>query len=259
VFFVVPFFTNTSYYDFSKQIYHWIYLQDFAMTFNWSYEGPVHFWSLAVEEHFYLFFPFLIYFLKDKYYIVSIYTLIIISIITRYFINIEGYNSFYFTITRMDELVLGALLSVLESRGKLSHKYSSTFVYLFIFSITLTVFFRYIYSTSKLPILHTLKYTIFSLKYFAIIGYVICLKDSAVIGKILTGNFLIYSGKISYGLYVYHPLCFYLLSLLLPIDNLLLKFLVHFGLTYLISSISFYYYESKFLTLKKNFGNKVTN
>jgi len=156
-------------------------------------------------------------------------------------------------------LALGALLAVLESKGKLSNKDSSKFIYLFIFSITLTVFFRYICSTSKMPIIHALKYTIFAIKYFAIIGYAICLKNNIIITKILTGNFLIYSGKISYGLYVYHPLCFYLLSLSLPIDNLLLKFLVHFGLTYLISSVSFYYFESKFLTLKKNFDSRITN
>lgn len=48
-----------------EQAYYWLYLQDFSETFDWLAKGPSHYWSLAIEEHFYMFWPLLVFFL-DK-------------------------------------------------------------------------------------------------------------------------------------------------------------------------------------------------
>jgi peptidoglycan/LPS O-acetylase OafA/YrhL len=65
-YFVLPWLEQKPIASFDRQIYFWTYLQNLAVTFEWDFAGPGHFWSLAVEEHFYLFWPFLIYFLTQR-------------------------------------------------------------------------------------------------------------------------------------------------------------------------------------------------
>lgn len=66
-----------------------------------------------------------------------------------------------------------------------------------------------------------------------------------------------YLGKISFGLYIYNPLVIYLLSpriINLPIENSFLKIsllvLVNFFAVVLVSHISFFYFEKRFLAIK---------
>ena len=62
-----PLVLNEKFVSFHNQIYYWVYLQNFALTFNWTSVGPLHLWSLAVEEHFYLIWPLLVYLLDIKW------------------------------------------------------------------------------------------------------------------------------------------------------------------------------------------------
>ena len=77
--------------------------------------------------------------------------------------------------------------------------------------------------------------------------------------SVLESNFFKYLGKISYGIYMYHPVCIvFSINVLLQLDllnnfNLYVSTLL---MTIVISSISYEYFESKFLKLKKNY---VTN
>ena len=79
-FFINPFIHGEQIIPASKQWYYWVYLQNFALTFNWDSAGPMHYWSLGVEEHFYLFWPVLVYFVDTKHISKVIYFIIIVSI-----------------------------------------------------------------------------------------------------------------------------------------------------------------------------------
>ncbi len=60
------------------------YLQNIFLTFSSDLiTGPGHFWSLAVEEHFYLFWPLLVYLVNTKKVYKWLIGLICLSIITR--------------------------------------------------------------------------------------------------------------------------------------------------------------------------------
>ncbi len=78
-FLINPYLYNASNLSFSTQFYYWFYLQNIADTFGWAANGPFHFWSLAVEEHFYLFWPLLVYYLNDKKIIIATICIIIIA------------------------------------------------------------------------------------------------------------------------------------------------------------------------------------
>lgn len=253
-YFIVPFLENTPIVPFNQQIYFWVYLQNIAMTFKWSNSGPQPFWSLAVEEHFYLFWPLLIYFF-DKYKIkISIVLIILLALLVRIILIKNNYNVFYFTFSRMDELAVGALLAILELEGKLELKNSKKFLLLFCLVIIPTIALWTLTSGLRMDSIQVSKFILLAFCYFSLVGLVLTLKETNWLIKFLKLKALSYTGKISYGLYVYHPLCFYLLSKYLKLDSVLLSFIFSFAFTYIIAGISYHFFESKFLVLKKKFA-----
>jgi len=88
---------------------------------------------------------------------------------------------------------------------------------------------------------------------FVIIDQVKDEKAFYPLGMILPFNYL---GKISYGLYMYHLVVMFLMTRwvdfgdLLVYLGILLYFVISFGLTVGIASLSYYFIESKLLSLK---------
>lgn len=252
-FFVVPFFSHTEIAPWNQQFYYWVYLQGFPMSFHWVHTGPDHFWSLGVEEHFYLFWPFLIYFFNQKKVLTGIIILIVLALFTRIFFLQSGFEVFYFTLTRMDELAMGALIAILEVNKKLTGKNFKKYLVLFVTVLIPTVVLWVLNSSSGSNLLQVIKFNFLSLVYFSIICTVISLRKQSLPNRILKSNWLVYLGKISYGLYVYHPLSFILFKWLFKTENILLGITGCFASTIIFASISYYLFELKFLHLKKYF------
>lgn len=252
-YFLIPVFEHSSFIPFNQQIYFWVYLQNIATTFNWPNNGPGHFWSLAIEEHFYLFWPLLIYFLDNKKIKIAIFFIIAVAAITRLLLIRYNYEVFYFTLSRMDELAVGALLAIWEVEGKLKPGNSRKFILMFCLIIIPTIALWVFTTGQGIDIIQISKFILLSFCYFSLIGLSITIKESNWIKKILKFNVLSYTGKISYGLYVYHPLCFWLLTKHFKINSLLVSFVLSFAFCYLIASISYYFFEAKFLKLKSKF------
>ncbi len=249
VFFVVPLLQNIRIAPFSEQVWYWVYLQNIAITFEWKNAGPIHFWSLAVEEHFYLFWPLVVYCLEPKKIKVVIAVLIAAAFITRIILVNNGLETFYFTLARMDELAVGALLAILETEGKLKPSNANKFIWLFLLLIIPTLILWVLSTGQKLAAIQVSKYALLSFCYFSLTGFIISVKENHLIIKSL--RLFSYTGKISYGLYVYHPLCFFLIGYYFKIQSVLLLFLASFAFSYLAATLSFYLFENKFLTLKE--------
>lgn len=256
VFIIIPLLEGTDIPAFKQQIYHWIYLQDFAITFHWDYKGPLHFWSLAVEEHFYLFFPLLVYYLKNSQLISALITIVLTSVFLRFILSSNGYEVFFFTFTRMDELVFGAFIAVLEIKGMLTNEKLKHYVLGFILTSIPTVIIWLSLSGKVIVIIQVVKYLFISLNYFFIIAALVSMKDTAVLKKFFNKIFFVYTGKISYGLYVYHGICFNYINKWKLTDNLALRFLLSFAFAYVIASLSYYLIEIQFLKLKKLFQSE---
>jgi peptidoglycan/LPS O-acetylase OafA/YrhL len=72
-----------------------------------------HTWSLAVEEHFYLFIAFFIFSIRNRiryFYPVSVFILVA-TLLLRNHTYLLGHPVFFYTHTRIDSLLFGALLS----------------------------------------------------------------------------------------------------------------------------------------------------
>lgn len=252
-YFILPLIDKSDLIPFGQQIYFWVYLQNFAMTFNWNWNGPQHFWSLAVEEHFYLFWPFLIFYLDKNKIRLAIYLIIIIAFILRLVFVLNKIDVFVFTFTRMDELAIGALLAIWELNGKLESGQSRKYLIIFVFAFIPTIALWILTSGSGFEIIQIIKYVLLAVCYFCFIGFAITIKDNHWLKKALKFNFLSYTGKISYGLYVYHPICFLLVNKYGKIDSIILSLILSFACCYMVASLSYYFFESKFLIFKNKF------
>lgn len=79
--------------------------------------GLSHFWSLAIEEQFYLFWPLLIMLVDIKRLYLACYLIIIISVLFRFIMTYSGLEfsqlgAYILTPSRMDALAIGALLAI---------------------------------------------------------------------------------------------------------------------------------------------------
>ncbi len=237
-------------------------MQDFALTFNWNSDGPGHFWSLAIEEHFYLFWPLLVYYLDNKRVTYVISGIIITSLFTRGLLISNNYEYRFFTFSRIDELAMGALLAVLETKGKLKQirQNKQRFFFLFILSaIPLLLFWQSLVGDSATFFFQLTRFLLIGFAYFSFIGFVITASQGWFVKRILRSLPLLYTGKVSYGLYVYHPICFWLTKQLVKTGNHGLDMVACFTSTYIVASGSYYLFEKRFLNLKKYFEYKPVN
>ena len=215
-----------------------------------------HFWSIAVEEQFYLFWPFLFLFFN-----INFKNIIILLILLQALFRIYLWYKFPFStiallsvVNRFDCMMfggLGALLYLEKSKFIifLNRKSIQYFSWLIIFFLII----------NKLNFFNSI------IEIF-LIGFVtLCI----IIGQInienrvinLENNIMSYLGKLSFGIYVYHPLLILLTSNFFKNNGyfsevtftLIINILI-LGLTITISHLSFFYFENRFLKLKPKFS-----
>lgn len=252
-YFAGPWITGSEPTTFNQQIYHWVYLQNFAMTFNWPLAGPGHYWSLAVEEHFYLLWPFLVYFLTIKRLRKVVLVIYGVALATRILLVSKEYDPFFFTLTNMDSLAIGAGLAILEYEGSL--KKSSYYLNGFIISLVPISILWVFFGGNSNPVIQIVKPMLVNISCVLLIAFVISSKRG-VVKKFFESKLMNFSGKISYGLYVYHNGVYELVKKHLPIKNTFLLFLCCVLSVYLVATLSFFCFEKFFLELKKYFKNR---
>lgn len=258
-YFIAPLFLVMETGPIDQQAFYFTYLQGFARTFDWNSVGPHHFWSLAVEEHFYLFWPLVVFWSSNKNLKYVVWGIVVFAIILRMFMLDEGYSVFLFTFTRFDSLAIGALLALMELKNYFRPENSSKFLILFCSMVFATLMVYVLFSGSGSDIIQNSRYLLLSFTYFAGIGFILSIKENNVINQLLRTKFLNYTGKISYGLYVYHPLVFLFCSQFILTENIFLDFTIRFAISYVVSAISYHYFESAFLRLKRFFDYKTND
>ncbi len=237
-----------------------------------------HFWTLCIEEQFYLVWPFVVFFLSRIWLqrIVVLLVLVgpVLRLFTGYWLGMhletaaqiaKGVNNL--PTSHIDAFAIGALLTLLPAG--LSHWLTKRATTLFLASLGLTLAAGLTqawisYLNHRPPAWLTLgygglvdyyqytwAYTLLNITSAAMIW---CALQENRLKYWLSFPWLTYIGKISFGLYVVHLPLMYISHRIWPAtyhsSQGLLRFAIYFLVTLAAASASFYFFEKRFLALK---------
>lgn len=235
-----------------------------------------HFWSLCVEEQFYLFWPLLIYALNHNQIRIMILSFIFAVPVFRLFFGewliSESFHEigevlYRFTFSHFDAFAWGGGIAVFSLPSKIKPQYQK--LLLLISTITFVGFGLLNYSGIESETVgitslgypiggmeqyqYVWSYTLLNFFSSALILYLVSTDNqSTYIGKLFKNSFIVHIGRISYGMYVYHwiALSFHKKYVNPLIGDMIISFIIYFLLVFAISWISFYTLEKFFLKLK---------
>jgi peptidoglycan/LPS O-acetylase OafA/YrhL len=251
-----------------KQVWLWTYtanLSGFWGEGGWdagsNFPWFVHFWSLCVEEHFYLFWPLLIFLSSEKW-LPKIMFMVILFSVFSILLNSFGYSSKFFGISSINYagiLSLGGLIAYHKmdpERFENINKFALKFI------LPAGILFLVSNFTPRRFQVHEIL-TLFSSVVFFSMLMIITLKGHKLTDQLFNHRKLFFIGKISYGIYVYHGLLvpflktyFYdgfLSKVSNPIFSTIVYTIICTTLAIILAWISWEILESQLLKLKKVF------
>ena len=204
-------------------------------------------WSLAIEEQFYMAWPFFVWklsraALKRLLFAVLAIEPLLRILLTRFAVPISQYTH---TLTRLDGLAAGCLLALLAWNGFDRAIWRRRALQFGLPALAIAAV-----CASHRPLL----YSAVAIAMGSVVAYSLTLSASAK-------GFLAYTGRISYGLYLFHLLAFDLFDspkMRARLHGDLGYLIASLFLTYALASISFYAFESPINGLKRYFRGDST-
>ena len=231
---------------------------------DWNLGHFDHFWSLAVEEHFYFVWPLVIFCCTRKQGMYACAATIVLAAVARTIWIVTTCNDVamdVWTPFRMDGLALGGLLA-LTIRGPAGMQKLVPWAWL-----TAAVCGAAILGMLLLPNrrLLGLPFTLYAVFFGAMIILAVTARRSSRFGTFWTSRVLRFFGKYSYAMYVFQSLLIPLLAGCVGVAGLshgigsffwgrLAYIAIMFAATVGISLASWHLYEKHFLQLKRYFG-----
>lgn len=251
----------------------------YTYTQNWSYiyngmpkEAHLnHTWSLAIDEQIYLVWPLLIWLCRTPKQLTYLCAgILLFSLCFRIgYIQYLGYKPntvhpipyFHHTLCRIDSFGAGALLYCLV-KFKSPWLTKKKMLLVALVSLLLLILFMIldrspnVYRYYLANFGFTLAGIHFSVwLYFGITG------SSRILNSIFSNSVLVYVGKISYSLYVYHwPILVFLMARLsnfyseITSASVLMASLTCLVITFLVSMLSYEYFERPIVKIKRRFS-----
>lgn len=256
---ITTFFFDVS-FEYKSILFYIFLLANIPFIFGGHIPFLSHFWSLGVEEQFYSFWPWVV---KKSKSILKITVIICVALIAlktavRLFdINsLNGKTSLLYDAlhtTRFQCMLIGAIGAILYHQKHAlflqvtDNKIAQFASWLIILLVAINMFHVASFIDNEIISLVTV---------FIIIGQIE--KKNRIVS--LNGSFFDFLGKISYGIYVIHPLTtFYLSKIIVVSDdatvfNYLAVYFAVFVSTILLSYFSYHYFEKRFLDMKDKYS-----
>jgi peptidoglycan/LPS O-acetylase OafA/YrhL len=249
----------------------------------WTYTGNVyiaaqsswsaltymsHFWSLAIEEHFYLLWPMVVFLLRREALERACVGVIVGGLALRIALALTGTTELSISVLtpcRIDTLCVGGLVAAIARRPggaeMLAARCGRAAVALLGAILVLSAWCAK--TKLGLPVLHQVRGTLYAL-FFGAFSLLSVRPGPSVAGNLLRGRLLGFFGKYSYGLYVYHGLLNWHLNAI-GLEGRLDAALgdhalaiaaqaaIGVGASTAIAVVSYQLFEKRFLALKRHF------
>jgi peptidoglycan/LPS O-acetylase OafA/YrhL len=258
-----------------RQGWAWLYAVNIyiAKHGEWSFSYLDHFWSLAIEEHFYLFWPLAVLVLARRPRVliaVSLATALcaMLARLTGSLMGLSWWTTYTLTPFRLDGLALGAFLAVMARQpGGLQRLVGALPRTVSLVGVLLAVTFVWtrLVSREGLQLVLPVRAELILVLLACLLVWALIASEQSVGSRFFRSRFMVFLGTYSYGLYVYHHFISYYLTTNrtdLVLANWLgshaaaialqatLGAAVSLGLAYL----SYELYEKRFLRLKRLFA-----
>ncbi len=180
-------------------IYYFTYTSNYLFYSEQFFPGRLsHLWSLAVEEQFYLLWPWLMILINKRLLPYLIAVFLIIGVSSNYIFTGKGWWVEIFTPSCFDAFAIGGFLSYLINyRHDVIAAIQPKFKW--IFSGVLALFLLDVFKYSFLP-----ARSVHALLAIVIIYYCLFKRNNKVLNYVLDNKWLMKMGKVSYGMYLYH-------------------------------------------------------
>jgi peptidoglycan/LPS O-acetylase OafA/YrhL len=244
-----------------------------ALRGDWALPFIDHFWSLAVEEHFYLVWPFVVWALAARPRVLLVTSLVVAlaALLARMVCAGLGMNEhalYVLTPFRLDGLALGSFLAVLARRpggvASIVHalpRVTGAAVALFLLRLAWS---RTMGSFGA--VLLQVRESLVVVLLACLLVWVLTAPPRSLLGRLFASSAMVFLGTYSYGLYVYHHFFSYYFSsrhtefaLAEKLGSHALAVVVQatVGLTasVLLAYASYQLYEKRFLALKDRFAS----
>ncbi len=255
-----------------------LYLQNTGLWIPFEHYTPAtfinlnHLWSLAVEEQFYLVWPFLIFWIKDlRKLVFTTIVLSILSLLLRVVLLTQGANTWFvscFTACRADSLLIGGCLALLMRTDYRDHVLRFALPVLAVTSAILigAGVRNHTFNGSRGFFLPTVGFTLIAVASASLIAETF--RERSLSRRFLVNPVMRFFGKYSYGIYVLHYIADASLTHILRPAFLSVTHskaisvvggaVVVTVVTLIAAMLSYHFYELPFLKLKKYFeyGNK---
>ncbi len=247
------------------RIFYFLYLNNWWPLLRDTWHGNIigHFWSLAVEEQFYLFWSLCVFIVRPKH----IMRVALGGIAGAFLIRCCLYahsgltrDLVENTFARMDSLLVGAFLAGLVRRPDLLGRIKPYLYKLGVASAVGVIFL--LCAVENAGVRQIFAFSLLAFAYGAAVLFAYSKSgETSRAQRLLCSTQLTTLGKYSYGMYVYHVPILFAVGLILGrfvyfrerLGLVLLFMGLSFTLTFMTAKLSFDLYESQFLRLKKYF------
>jgi peptidoglycan/LPS O-acetylase OafA/YrhL len=230
----------------------------FVFASNWKHGTGshdsylIHLWSLAIEEQFYLVWPFLVWWCPPRRLLAACGAVVVLSLTCRLMAAglVSEATLFRVTPFRADTLACGAAVAVIVRSPHLFRMALSASPYLF--ALSLLIWFY----TLHTALYFTIGFTALATAIALLVLWTVCWQPAVLRVEGLQGI-----GRVSYGMYMYHLLigavCWRLIRLTRPGTSQPLQILLFIPIavvvTYLCARLSYRFMEQPILQFKSRF------